>query len=68
MIEYVIYITSFLVFFFINLKILHALHIEKKFEKMKLWEIKAAYFIIALVIAHVLSEMMLKITSISQFI
>ena len=68
MIEYVIYITSFLIFFFINLKILHALHIEKKFEKMKLWEIKAAYFIIALVIAHLLSEMMLKITSISQFI
>lgn len=68
MIEYVIYVTSFLVFFFINLKILHALHIEKKFEKMKLWEIKAAYFIIALVIAHLLSEMMLKITSISQFI
>lgn len=68
MIDYIIYIASFLIFFFINLKILHALHIEQKFEKMKLWEIKAAYFIIALVIAHVLSEMMLKITSVTQLI
>ena len=57
-----------LVFFFINLRILQALHIENKFEKMKLWEIKTAYFIISLVIAHVLSEMILRIASLSQFI
>lgn len=68
MIEYIIYITSMLVFFFINLRILQALHIENKFEKMKLWEIKTAYFIISLVIAHVLSEMILRIASLSQFI
>ncbi len=68
MIEYILYITSMLVFFFINLRILQALHIENKFEKMKLWEIKTAYFIISLVIAHVLSEMILRIASLSQFI
>lgn len=68
MIDYVIYMSSLLIFFFINLKILNALHIESKFEKMRLWEIKAAYFIVALLVAHVLSEMMLKITSITQFI
>jgi uncharacterized membrane protein YwzB len=57
-----------LIFFFINLRILQALHIENKFEKMKLWEIKTAYFIIALVVAHVISEMILRITSLSQLI
>lgn len=66
MIEYILYMTSMLIFFFINLRILQALHIENKFEKMKLWEIKTAYFIIALVIAHVLSEMILRIASLSQ--
>jgi uncharacterized membrane protein YwzB len=68
MIEYILYITSMLIFFFINLRILQALHIENKFEKMKLWEIKTAYFIIALVVAHVISEMILRITSLSQLI
>lgn len=68
MIEYILYMTSMLIFFFINLRILQALHIENKFEKMKLWEIKTAYFMIALVIAHVLSEMILRIASLSQFI
>ncbi|MGB1097199.1 MAG: hypothetical protein ACPG2Y_01225 [Acholeplasmataceae bacterium] len=66
MIEYILYMTSMLIFFFINLRILQALHIENKFEKMKLWEIKTAYFMIALVIAHVLSEMILRIASLSQ--
>jgi hypothetical protein len=68
MIEYILYITSMFIFFFINLRILQALHIENKFEKMKIWEIKTAYFIIALVIAHVLSEMILRIASLSQLI
>ncbi|MGA0351203.1 MAG: hypothetical protein ACO3MF_00450 [Acholeplasmataceae bacterium] len=64
MIEYIIYVSSVLVFFAINIRILRALHIENKFEKMKIWEIKAAYFIIALVIAHVLAEMMLKVSEV----
>jgi hypothetical protein len=46
------------------MRILRALHLENKFEKMKLWEIKAAYFIIALVIAHVLAEMMLRVSEV----
>ncbi|MGB0175212.1 MAG: hypothetical protein ACPF9F_02765, partial [Acholeplasmataceae bacterium] len=64
LIEYIIYVSSVLVFFAINIRILRALHIENKFEKMKIWEIKAAYFIIALVIAHVLAEMMLKVSEV----
>lgn len=64
MIEYIIYVSSVLIFFAINIRILRALHIENKFEKMKLWEIKAAYFIISLVIAHLLAEMMLKISEV----
>jgi hypothetical protein len=61
-------VTAICIVFYINLKILHALHIEKKFEKMKLWEIKAAYFIISLAVAHILAEMLLKLTEILNFI
>ena len=68
MIDYILYVTAICIVFYINLKILHALHIEKKFEKMKLWEIKAAYFIISLAVAHILAEMLLKLTEILNFI
>lgn len=68
MIEYIIYIASMMIFFYINLRILQGLHIEKKFEKMRIWEIKAAYFIISLAVAHILSEMVLTITDIINFI
>lgn len=64
MIDYIIYVTAICIVFYINLKILHALHIEKKFEKMKLWEIKAAYFILSLAVAHLIAEMLLKLTEI----
>jgi hypothetical protein len=63
-IDYIIYVTAICIVFYINLKILHALHIEKKFEKMKLWEIKAAYFIMSLAVAHLIAEMLLKLTEI----
>ena len=68
MIDYILYVTAICIVFYINLKILHALHIEKKFEKMKLWEIKAAYFIISLAVAHILAEMLLKLTEILNLI
>lgn len=61
--EEIIYFVSLIVFFAISLRIIKALHIEDKFEKMKIWEIKAAYFIIPLVIAHMLAEIMLKLAS-----
>lgn len=64
MIDYIIYVTAICIVFYINLKILHALHIEKKFEKMRLWEIKAAYFIMSLAVAHLIAEMLLKLTEI----
>jgi hypothetical protein len=67
-IDYIIYVSSICIVFYINLKILHALHIEKKFEKMKLWEIKAAYFIISLAVAHLIAEMLLKLTEILNLI
>lgn len=60
--EEVIYFVSLIVFFAINLRILNALHIENKFEKFKLWEIKAAYFLIALVTSHLLAEVMVRIS------
>ncbi len=55
-----VYFGSLIVFFGLTLRILQALHIERKFEKMKIWEIKAAYFLLSLIIAHFLAEIMVK--------
>ncbi|MBU1141633.1 MAG: DUF1146 family protein [Firmicutes bacterium] len=57
-----IYFVSLTVFFALSLRILRAVHIENKFEKMKIWEIKAAYFLISLVIGHILAEVMVKLS------
>lgn len=58
----IVYFMSLILFFGIVLRILKALHIEEKFEKMKLWEIKAAYFLLSLIAAHMLAEIMVKLT------
>ncbi len=58
----IIYFMSLIIFFAIVLRILKALHIEEKFEKMKLWEIKAAYFLLSLIAAHMLAEIMVKLS------
>lgn len=58
--EQIIYFMSLILFFAINLRILGALHIENKFEKFKIWEIKAAYFLISLGLAHMLAEIMVR--------
>jgi hypothetical protein len=60
--EQIIYFTSLLIFFAVNLRILQALHIEKKFEKMKIWEIKTAFFLLALISAHMLAEIMVRVS------
>lgn len=57
-----IYFVALIVFFALSLRILRALHIENKFEKMKLWEIKAAYFLVSLIAAHLLAEVMVKVS------
>jgi uncharacterized membrane protein YwzB len=68
MIEYVLYVSSLFIVFYINLRILHAIRIEQKFEKMKLWEIRAAYFMISIAIAHLISDMLLRLTKIIELI
>jgi hypothetical protein len=64
--DLIIYFSSLIIFFALSLRILGALHIENKFEKMKIWEIKAAYFIISLVIGHMLAEVMVKFSELFQ--
>ncbi|MBN2300034.1 MAG: hypothetical protein JXC31_02480 [Acholeplasmataceae bacterium] len=58
----VIYFVSLMVFFAVSLRVLRAVHIESKFEKMKIWEIKTAYFLISLIFAHMLAEIMVKLS------
>jgi len=67
MIEQMIYFVSLVIFFAVNLRILRALHIENKFEKFKIWEIKAAYFLISLITAHMLAEIMVKFAGLIDF-
>jgi hypothetical protein len=62
-----VYFVSLIIFFTINLRILRALHIENKFEKMKIWEIKTAIFLIALIVAHMLAEIMVRFSSLMNF-
>lgn len=57
-----IYFVSLTIFFALNLRVLRAIHIENKFEKMKIWEIKAAYFLISLGLGHLLAEVMVKLS------
>lgn len=66
--DQIIYFTSLMISFAILLRILNALHIENKFEKMKIWEIKAAYFIVALIGAHMLAEIMVQVSSLFNFL
>lgn len=59
-IRLITYFAFLIVFFAITFKVLRALHIETKFKKNHIWEIKVAYIIISLVVAHLLSEIILK--------
>jgi hypothetical protein len=68
MLEQLIYFSSLFIFFAINLRILRALHIENKFEKFKIWEIKAAYFLVSLALAHLLAEIMVKFSNFLDFL
>lgn len=60
MYELLIYFVSLLFFFTISFKVLRGLNIEGMFKKNHVWEIKAFYIMMSLVIAHILSEIVLK--------
>ncbi len=66
MMESIVYFTSLIIFFAIVVRILQAIHFENKFEKFKVWEIKAAYFLIALIAAHTLAEVMVRLSTLFQ--
>lgn len=68
MLENIIYLASLLVFFAINLRILKAINLPKIFKANHIWEIRAAYFIIALALAHLLTGVILKFTEWVQLI
>lgn len=66
MIESIVYFTSLIIFFAIVVRILRAIHFENKFEKFKVWEIKTAYFLIALIAAHTLAEIMVRFSTLLE--
>lgn len=68
MLELIIYIASLFVFFAINLRILRAINLPKVFKANHIWEIKAAYFIIALSIAHLLSGVIMRLLEWSKLL
>lgn len=61
--EMVVYFSSLILFFAIVVRVLRAIHFENKFEKFKVWEIKTAYFLIALIAAHTLAEIMVRFST-----
>lgn len=61
--EMIVYFTSLVIYFAIVVRVLRAIHFEDKFEKFKMWEIKTAYFLIALIAAHTLAEIMVRFSS-----
>lgn len=63
MMEKIVYFTSLVIFFAIVVRVLRAIHFENKFEKFKVWEIKTAYFLIALIAAHTLAEIMVQFST-----
>lgn len=58
--ELIIYFIGLMIFFGITFKVLRATNLENIFKKNKVFEIKVAYFIISIVIAHILSSVLLK--------
>lgn len=68
MMESIIYFTSLIIFFAIVVRVMRAIHFENKFEKFKIWEIKTAYFLIALIAAHILAEIMVQFSTLLQSI
>lgn len=61
--ENIIYFSALIIFFAVVLRIFMQIRIDDKFEKMRIWEIKAAYFLISLVCAHVLAEIIVRLTN-----
>ena len=66
MMESIVYFTSLIIFFAIVVRVLRAIHFEHKFEKFKVWEIKTAYFLIALIAAHTLAEVIVQFSTLFQ--
>ncbi|HHW79804.1 MAG TPA: DUF1146 domain-containing protein [Acholeplasmataceae bacterium] len=68
MLELIIYVASLFVFFAIVLRILKAVNLPKAFKANHIWEIKAAYFIISLALAHLLTEVILRFVEWSKLL
>ncbi len=66
MMESIVYFSSLVIFFAIVVRVLRAIHFENKFEKFKVWEIKTAYFLIALIAAHTLAEVMVRFSTLFE--
>lgn len=60
MYELLIYFVSLIFFFAIIFKMLRGLNVEGLFKKNHIWEIKAFYVVVSLVLSHILSEILLK--------
>lgn len=59
MTELIVYFTALLVFFAISFKVLRAVNLENIFKKNHIWEIKAAYILFSLVIAHIIARIIM---------
>jgi uncharacterized membrane protein YwzB len=57
----IIYAVLLIGFFLICFKVFSKIHIESLFQKGAIFEIRAFYIIISLVVAHLLSEIVIRL-------
>ena len=60
MYELLVYFVSMTLNFYLVFKILRGINVEGLFKKDHIWEIKAFYVVVSLVLSHILSEVVLK--------
>ncbi|HKL95389.1 MAG TPA: DUF1146 family protein [Haploplasma sp.] len=58
--EYIIYFASLILFFTLNMQIFRSLNIDKYFKPNSHFQVKAAYIIFSLALAHILASIILK--------
>lgn len=60
MIELLIYFIALIIFYIIAFNVLKAIHIEAAFKKNHIFEIRIAYILFSIIIAHLLAEIVLN--------
>ena len=62
----ILYLFFVLFFIPINFTVLRKIRIEKKFEQGSIWQIRYAYIVISILVAHFLAEFLINLKDLFQ--